>query len=129
MPSVKDKLLKDIEEKAQKIREKRVAAASNKTIESVVFEFFRRCDEAKELGGVLTYESSVLNEAVEAMLSQLRVFDRGAKVRIEWSTSIDENGSYSETIKGVTILWSSAYYVLNKVECTMYIDVGQMLLS
>ena len=41
MSDVKKKLLADIDRKAQRIKEKRVEAASNKNIESYVFQFFK----------------------------------------------------------------------------------------
>jgi hypothetical protein len=127
MPSVKDKLLEDIEVKAQKIRERRVRAASYKTVETLAFEFFQRCDEAKQLAGVGTYAPAILSEAMQAMQTQLRMFDNGAKMRVEWQDG--QIGPGTGTIRGVTIVWSSTYYILNKVEPTIYIDIGQMLLA
>ena len=128
--SVKDNLLKDIDKKAQKIRDKRIDAATNKTVEALVFDFFRQVDEAKEVAQSQNSEHlidmEILKHAYRNLESRVRsTFDVHSKVEIIW-----DNGDAPQygNILGVKIYWSLAYIKKHNVEPSIYIDVGQMLL-
>jgi len=130
MKSVKSQLLSDIDKKAEKIRQKRVAAATLKTVESLAFDFFRQVDEAKEVARVENkgewINFSIFNAALNNLDLQLQAHDKMAVVSPVWRT--DENG-ISGGLLGVKITWSLSYAQKNSVEQELYIDITQMLLS
>ena len=128
--SVKKDLLKEIDKKAQKIRDKRVVAANNKTLEDAVFEFFRNIESARGLNN-LGYNLVLFNNAYHCLLERIQIFDKRAKISIEFNTDktreefdpIYDN----ENVRGVTIWWSKEYIIKNNVSPSYYIDVSQML--
>jgi hypothetical protein len=115
--SAKNDILKKIEQKAQKIREKRVEASNNNTLESVIFDFFKHVEEARRLKNGVSYDKK-----------RVRAFDYKAKTSLEWQPSEDEKSWEEGVIRGVTVWWSDAYIAKNNVAPSMYIDVGQMLI-
>ena len=61
--SVKKDLLKEIEAKAQKIRDRRITAANNKTLENAVFDFFKnKMSEESEYVDYEDVEENSLSE-------------------------------------------------------------------
>jgi hypothetical protein len=126
--SAKNDILKKIEQKAQKIREKRVEASNNNTLESVIFDFFKHVEEARRLKNGVSYDKKLLLAAMKAMETRVRAFDYKAKTSLEWQPSEDEKSWEEGVIRGVTVWWSDAYIAKNNVAPSMYIDVGQMLI-
>lgn len=126
--STKAKLLAEINKKAQKIRDKRVEAASNKTIENAVFDFFKNAEDSRLLRDGNAYDSVLVHEARKALENRLRAFDVGAKVSVEYSVNEDPLSNDEQPIRGVTIWWSQAYITKNNADPSLYIDVSQMLL-
>jgi epoxyqueuosine reductase QueG len=128
--SIKSKLLEEIEAKAQKIREKRIEAASNKTIEAAVFEFFKNIEESRQLHMGLMYDDTLFFKARAALTERLKGFDHKVKISVEYSTqTISESAFIAETnmVRGVTIWWSQDYIKKNNVHHSFYIDINQML--
>ena len=125
--SIKDDLLKEIEEKAQKIRDKRKKAATNKTVESLVFEFFEQIDEAKKIGEASGnwISASIVDEAIKNLKSRVNtMFDHGAKIDVVWENPEGDTAK----VAGVKIYWSTIYAKTNSLDPFTYIDVNQMLL-
>jgi epoxyqueuosine reductase QueG len=122
--SIKSKLLEEIEAKAQKIREKRIEAASNKTIEVAVFEFFKNIEESRKIHNNEHYDSVLFTKARSSLQERLRGFDSRVKFAVEYNPTVvfDEN-----TVRGVTVWWSQAYIKKHNVDPSLYIDVSQML--
>lgn len=125
--STKSKLLEEIKKKAQKIRDKRVEAASNKSLESAIFEFFKNIEESRKLHGGVKYDSTLFHQAKQALAERVQGFDRGTKISVEFNISEDPRSWEEETVRGVTIWWSRAYIAKNNVEPSLYVDVSQML--
>ncbi len=127
--SVKSKLLEEINKKAQKIRDKRVEAASNKTIEAAAFEFFKNIEESRQLHEGERYDYTLFSKAKSALEERLRGFDSKVKVSIEYSINPESYSNSGDFVRGVTIWWSDIYIKKNNVDPSLYIDIGQMLFS
>lgn len=129
--SIKDDLLNEIGDRAEKIREKRKSAASTKTVESLVFEYFQQVDEAKKVADTHNgtfIDANILHAALRNLEGRIRsIYDRQAKVEVVWDQSHDESSLYN--VLGVKIHWSTRFVVSHKVEPITYIDVTQMLLQ
>ena len=129
--SVRSKLLQEIDKKAQKIRDKRVEAASNKSIESAVFEFFKNIEECRKMYNNVQYDPHLFFEAKKALEERIQGYAPGTKISIEWNTPNNETPSSvswaHEMVRGVTIWWSKAYVAKNNVDPSLYMDVSQAL--
>lgn len=125
MTSVKNKLLKQIALKADRIKQMR-AKASDSSVERDVFDFFKHADEAKLVAGGKTYESAMLSSAFASFLVKLKKYDLNSTARVEWT-----EGSTSEVsqIRGVTITWSDSYALARNIDQVTYIDIGQMIFA
>lgn len=126
--SIKSKLLEEIKKKTKKIREKRIEAASNKTLEAAVFDFFNNAEESRRLHGGSQYDPTLVETAKFSLENRLRAFDPRVKVTVEYTVSEDFQSTESQWIRGVTIWWSVAYIKANNVSPSLYIDVSQMLI-
>lgn len=126
--SIKAKLLEKVSKNAKKIREKRIVASHNKTVEAAVFEFFRNIEEALKLG-ISGYDPYLFNEAKISLEKRLKAFDRDAKISVQFTVSEDLTAWESTTVRGVTIWWGQFYIAKNNVEPSLYIDVSQMLFN
>lgn len=125
--SIKKDMLAEVNKKAQKIRDKRVTAANNKSLESAVFDFFRNI-EGSMLGGTNKhYDPFLFSKARESLEQRLRGIDPGGKISVEFNIHEDPNNTDIQLVRGVTIWWSKAYLFKNQVEPSYYIDVNQML--
>lgn len=124
--SIKKDLMLEIEKKAQKIRDKRIAAANNKTLEDAAFDFFRNLDGCR---GITQegYDPFLFKKAKEALEQRLRGFDPGGKISVEFNVSEDLKNWEEQQVRGVTIWWSQAYIKKNNVDPSYYIDLNQML--
>lgn len=125
--STKSKLLEEINKKAQKIRDKRVSAANNKTLESAIFDFFKNIEESRQVHGGTRYDGTLFQQAQRALQERVSGFDRGTKISIEFNVSDDFKSWEEQTVRGVTIWWSKAYIAKHNVDPTLYVDVSQML--
>ena len=76
-------MLAEIEKKAQKIRDNRVAAASNKSIEDAVFEYFKNIEESRKIYNNEQYSKYLLPEAKKALAERIRGFDPNSKINIQ----------------------------------------------
>lgn len=128
MNDIKSKLLKEIEAKANKIKERRISAANNKSIEDACFDFFKNIEESRSLHQGSMYDRHLFHEALRALRDRVNGFDYGTKVTIEFqSTDIPEISWHENYVRGVTIWWSKAYIAKNNVDPSIYIDVSSML--
>lgn len=128
--SIKSKMMEQVNKAAQKIRDKRLTAASNKSLETAVFEFFKNIEESRLLHGGIKYDRNLFYQAQTSLEERVRGFDRGTKIAIEFNVNEDPlaNDYWEEqTVRGVTIWWSQAYIKKNNVDPTLYIDVSAML--
>lgn len=125
--SIKSKLLEEVNKKAQKIRDKRIEAASNKSLESAVFEFFKNIEESRKLHNGERYDSTLFKKAQRALQERVKGFDHGTKISVEFNTPQDLSSWEEQMVRGVTIWWSNSYIAKNKVEPSIYVDVSQML--
>lgn len=125
--STKSKLLEEINKKAQKIRDRRVEAANNKSLESAAFEFFRNIEECRKLHNGDRYDSTLFSKARQALAERVKGYDRGTKISIEFNVSDDLTSWEEQTVRGITIWWSAAYIAKHNVEPSLYIDVSQVL--
>lgn len=125
--STKSKLLEEIAKKAQKIRDKRVEAAGNKSLESAIFDFFKNIEESRKLHNGDRYDSTLFQQAQRALAERVKGFDRGTKISVEFNVSDDLQSWEEQTVRGVTVWWSKAYIAKNNVDPSMYVDVSQML--
>lgn len=126
--SVKSKLLAEINKKAERIREKRVEAASNKTIEAAAFEFFKNIEESRHLHNGKKYDDTLFHNAKKALELRIRGIDRQAKISVEFNVSDDLTSWDEQMVRGVTIWWGQAHILKNNVDPSLYIDVSNMLL-
>lgn len=128
MSSVRNKLLKEIEIKANKIKTKRVEAASNKTIEAAAFEFFKNIEESRHLHNGKKYDDTLFHNAKKALELRVRGIDRQAKISVEFNSPEDPTSWEEQLVRGVTIWWGQAHIVKNNVEPSFYVDVACALL-
>lgn len=126
--TIKKDLLAQINKKAQKIRDKRVDAANNKTIEAAVFDFFKNIEDARAIHGGAIYDSNLFIQAKISLEGRLRAFDNKVKVAIEFNSTLDNIPWEAQQVRGITIWWSDFYIKANNVEPSLYIDVSRMLL-
>ena len=124
--SIKSKLLDEINKKAQKIRDNRISAANNKTLEAAAFDFFRNLDATRGISQT-GYDPYLFQKAKEALEQRLRGFDPGGKISVEFNVSEDITSWEQQQVRGVTIWWSRAYIAKNNVDPSYYIDINQML--
>lgn len=129
MKSVKQNLLAEIEKKAQKIRNKRIEAASNKTLEAAVFAFFNNIEDSRKLHGGQRYDHVLFAEARRSLQERVKSFDFKAKISIEFHKSEDEKSWEECQVRGVTIWWGDAYKAKHNCDPSLYIDVTQMLFN
>lgn len=127
MSKIKNDLLKEIERKAQKIRDNRVTAANNKSLESAVFEFFKNMEEARAIHSNLYYDEILYDKARKALQERVSGFDPGAKISIEWNASDIDIPWNQQIIRGVTIWYSKIYIMRNNIDPSRYVDVSEML--
>lgn len=125
--SIKKQLLAEINKKASKIRERRVEAASNKTLESYIFEFFRNIEESRQLHGGKKYDETLFSNAKKSLERCIRTIDRHAKISVEFNVSDDLSSWEEQLVRGVTIWWGQAHIIHNNVDPSLYIDVTQTL--
>lgn len=127
--SVKKDLLKEIEKKASRIREKRTAAASVKTIERYIADFFKDIEDARSLNNNEYYDYNLVSNAHHSLESKLKNFDKGVKTSLNWSYTEENESALSGYIVGVTIWWSSSYINKNNCDPSLYLDAGSLLFS
>lgn len=127
MSSIRDKLLKEIQTKADKIKTKRIEAASNKTLEAAVFAFFNNIEDSRKLHGGQRYDHVLFAEARRSLQERVKSFDFKAKISIEFHKNEDEKSWEETQVRGVTIWWGDAYKAKNNCDPSLYIDVTQML--
>ena len=126
--STKSDLIKEIEKKAQKIRDRRVEAANNKSIESAVFEFFKNIEECRAMHNNVFYDNYLFSQAQSSLEERVKGYAPGTKISIEWNTTVDSMKPWNEEmVRGVTIWWGKDYLVKNQVEPSLYMDVSQAL--
>lgn len=125
--SVKSKMLDKINKDAQKIRDRRVAAANNKSLEDAVFDFFRNIEQSRAFYNGDRYHPDLFNQALSSLKERIKGFDQGTKVSVEFNVSEDTTSWEEQTVRGVTIWWSKAYIAKNNVDPSLYIDVSSML--
>ena len=124
--SAKSKMMDEINKKAQKIRDNRVSAANNKTLEAAAFDFFRNLDATRGVSQT-GYDPYLFGKAKEALAERLRGFDPGGKISVEFNVSEDIKSWEEQQVRGVTFWWSRAYIAKNNVDPSYYIDINQML--
>jgi hypothetical protein len=130
MNKIKKDLLSKIEKNAQKIRDKRVIAANNKTLEDAVFDFFRNIDGARDINGIVGYHPALFARAKESLTDRLKTFDSRVKVAVEFNAPEDPSEIVTwnnQQVRGVTIWWSRDYLKKNNVDPSYYVDISQML--
>lgn len=125
--SAKKDMLAEIEKKAQKIREKRVDASNNKSLEAAAFDFFRNIDDSRRVHDGKMYDPHLFSQAKKSLEERLRGFDPGGKISVEFNVSDDIKSWDEQQVRGVTIWWSKVYIAKNNVDPSYYIDLNQML--
>lgn len=123
--SVKSDLLKQIDKKAQKIRDKRISAANNSSIETIVFEFFRNIEDSRKLSGNIEYDLTIFSDALRSLTSRIRSIDSKATCDVRFQN--DTSPWNQDFVQGVTINWSPLHVSRYQIEQTLYIDVSQLL--
>ena len=126
--NIKKQLLAEIAKKASKIREKRVDAASNKTIEAAAFEFFKNVEESRLLHNGKKYDSTLFSNATKALERRIRGIDNQAKISVEFNVAEDLSSWEEQMVRGITVWWGQAHIVKNNVDPSTYIDVTNILL-
>lgn len=131
--STKQKLLDEINKKANRMKDLKRKAKEPKNLESLVFDFFREVEnmiDTKTLPAEFSdtsnqdYISNILirNAAVQ-LAEQVRInFDKYASLNVVFNNN-------TNVVNGVRIIWSYQYCLNNKCSDTLYIGVEQMLFS
>lgn len=125
--SVKSKLLKEIQAKADKIKERRATAANNKSLQDAAFEFFKNIEESRLIHGGAKYDNTLFSKALSSLKERVKGFDQGTKVTVEFNVSDDLTSWEEQMVRGITIWWSKVYIAKNNVDPSLYIDVSSML--
>jgi hypothetical protein len=125
--SIKSKLLEEINKKAQKIRDKRIDAANNKSLEAAIFDFFRNIEESRKVHGGTMYDPNLFTQAKISLQERVRGFDYKAKISVDFNVSEDLKNWEEQTVRGVTIWWSNIYIAKNNCDPSLYTDISQML--
>lgn len=127
MSNIKSKLMDEIDKKAQKIRDKRVSAANNKSLEDAVFDFFKNIEESRVLHDGLRYDRQLFKDALRSLKERVNGFDQGTKPSVEFNSSDDTKSWDEQEVRGITIWWSKNYIAKNNVDPSLYIDISSML--
>ena len=127
MSKIKADLLKEISQKANKIKERRVAAPT-KTLDELVLVFLQFVEESRKLYNNKGYPHGLIQIEKEKLEHELRHIDKGVKVSIE--QDVDYNNLENEgMIRGITVWWSGHYISQNKCDPSIYFDVTNILLG
>ena len=127
MSDIRKKLMEQIEKKTKRHKEARSHADINKTVEGVIFDFFRNIEQARQIHNNEFYDKVVFREAWRSMKDRLKSIDHKVKHKMEWNIDKDDIDWPHNTVRGVTIIWSADYLKDKNIYPTLYIDVGQML--
>jgi hypothetical protein len=123
--SVKSDLLKQIDKKAQKIRDKRISAANNNSVETIVFEFFKNIEDARKLRNNIEYDPTIFSDAMTSLKKRIKSIDPKSSCDIKFQNNTEPWNQ--DFVQGVTINWSQLHASQQGIETTLYIDVSQML--
>ena len=118
--SVKDDLLKEIDQRIDKRSKLKAQAALPKDLQHHAFQFFKRVDDIRSISpdGVLDW--TLLVQAQKAFEVQVLAIDRDVTLQINF---IEGN------ISTVDVKWSELYQARYGVDPITTIDVSDMLLS
>jgi hypothetical protein len=111
MTKIKNSLLREIDLKIKRKKEKSLTTLDPKDYRSAVFDFFKNTEECR-------LDPGMMNLARISLIERLSIIDSRCKVNVH----CDEN------LRGVTIIWSPSFARQNNIESQVYIDVGEMLL-
>jgi hypothetical protein len=123
--NIKSDLLKQIDKKAQKIRDKRISAANNNSVETIVFEFFRNIEDSRKLRNNIEYDPTIFRDALRSLTGRVRSVDSKATCDIRFQNGTEPWNQ--DFVRGITINWSPLHVSRYQIEQTLYIDVSQML--
>ena len=140
MSDVRKKLLAEIDKKTKRRQEARLEAAASKTLEGIVFDFFKRYDElcamdatelkTKESEGFLGPDFEYMyRQSVLEMIERIKCIDIAAKVTV-FIPDFDSSEEFLTPAKkpqSVTINWSVPYQKRYESPASTSIDVSQML--
>ncbi len=118
--SVKKDLLKEIDKKAQRIKDRRAGAANKNTPETYIFEFFRNMDDVHKMAATSEDWCYLGTQAYNTLMSNMKSIDPLCLMEVVW---------YNHCPQGVTIIWSTSYQAANNCSDRVHIDITQMLLS
>lgn len=125
--SAKKDMMAEINKKAQKIRDKRIEAASNKSLEAAVYDFFRNIEDSRAVHAGKSYDPELFAKAKLSLNERIKGFDPGGKISVEFNVSEDHQSWDEQQVRGVTIWWSKTYIIKNNVDPSYFIDISQML--
>jgi len=127
MSDIRKKLMEEIEKKTKRHKEARSHADVNKTVEGVVFDFFRNIEQARQVHNNEFYDKVIFKEAWRSMKDRLKSIDHNVKHKMKWNIDQDDIDWPHNIVQGITITWSVEYLKDKNIYPTLYIDVGQML--
>jgi hypothetical protein len=119
--SIKQKMMNEVNKKAQKIKDDRLAASLNKNIETYALDFIKETEHLATIPDerLRQHMSEIARSTLKA---KIRTVDQGRNLRVE---VVYQQGT--ESVQGILIQWSDSYIAANKSSPELYIDVSQLL--
>jgi len=127
MSDVRKKLMAEIEQKAAKRKASQNSGVLSKTVEGIVFDFFRNFDDLTSMGldGGFDY---LYRQSFDSMLGRLRAIDGYCSVNVGYVVQDEEAELVADTRpQSVTIVWSASHQKKNGGVETTTVGIGDML--
>ena len=124
MSNIKNKILKEIEQKIAKRKEARNRTL-NKTVESYVLSFIKNVEDINKITGSYHEWSYCVDQALFSLKTQIHVIDQGATV----SVSFIKDEQQRQIVDKVKILWSKEYQEKEKCESELVLDIIDIMLK
>jgi hypothetical protein len=128
MSSVRDALLKEINDKIErkkKLREE--VARRNDDVEVFVMNLMNEVDDMMSKTVNTDLWEALVPAYVNSLENRIKSLDRDARVEVSWHTS--DTPGVPNRINGVLIKWSPAYQLKHSCEPERFIDPTSLLFS
>lgn len=127
MSDIRKKLMEEIEAKAKKRKASQGAGVFSKTVEGIVFDFFKNFDDLSTMGldGGFDY---LYRQSFDSMQGRLRAIDGYCSVNVGYVVQDEDSEIVADTRpQSVTIVWSATHQKKNGGVETTTVGIGDML--
>lgn len=121
MSSIRQKILKEIDDRIQRKKKLRAEVASRKDdIEAYVLKLMDEVDDMMSKTVNTSLFEILIPNYVKSLEGHIRTIDGGATIEVSWTEE-------PKRLNGVLIKWSAAYQVVNNCDPERYVDVANLL--